>query len=171
MSVGPNLRPGIRFADKRIIRRHRAVVVHPQNLSRQRVQLLRQLALRGIARRNIKLAVGSKTQAASRMKLRCRNVFDNDFAISEASRRLTITNYAHELAAGVVSIRKIEQMIGSELRMQRHTHQSAFTLWLDVGNGEERLWTQLPIFVDTHASRPLGKDHPAIQRPDNRPHE
>src|SRR5713226_5178463 len=104
------------------------------------------------------------------MQVRCRYVFDDYLAISEAARRLAIARDAHVLVvATVIGIREIEQMICSKLRMQRDAHQTAFATRLGVGNGEQRRRTQLSVFVDAHTARPLSKDHSAIRRPDNRP--
>src|SRR5882762_1524011 len=111
MSVGPNLRPRILLSDERVIGRHCAVIVQTENLSGQRVKLLGQLSLSRVSRCYIKLAVGPKSQTAPSVKLRRRNIFDNDFAIGKAGGRLAITHYAHELAAGIIGVRKIEQMI------------------------------------------------------------
>src|SRR5229473_2649213 len=54
ISVSPNLRPRVRASDKRIVARHGAVVVQTQSFSSKRIQLLRQFALRRIARRDVK---------------------------------------------------------------------------------------------------------------------
>src|SRR5258708_7893257 len=101
MTVGPNLRPDILLARKGIIGRHRTVIVQTQNFSCQGVEFLRQLALRCVTRRDVELAVGSKSQTATSVKLRRRNVLDNDFPIGESGRCFAITHYPDELAAGI----------------------------------------------------------------------
>ena len=70
------------------------------------------------------------------MELGRRNVFDNDFAISETIRRLAVANDADLLAAGAVRIRKIQPMIGSKLRVQSDAHQPAFAARLDIRNSK-----------------------------------
>src|SRR5882724_10423516 len=139
MSVTPNLRTRIRFANKGVVARHSAVIIQPQNFSRQRIQLLRQLSFGRITSRDIEFAVRAKSQTASGMKLRRGNALNNHFAISKAARRLAITHDPHLCAARVVCVGKIKEMVRSKLRMQRDAHQSALAARLDIWNCEKRL--------------------------------
>ena len=112
MAVSPNLRPRVRSSDKWIVARHRAIVVQAQSFSGQRIKLLPKLAIGRIARRDVELAVGPKTQTTAGVQVRCGNVFDDYLTISEAARRLAIARHTHPLAvAALVGIRKIEQMV------------------------------------------------------------
>ena len=104
------------------------------------------------------------------MEIRRRNVFDDHFAIGETTRRFAIAHHPHVLIAPVaVGIRKIQPVIRSKLRMQRDAHQSALALRIHVRHGEQRRRAQLSVLKHSHASGPLGKDHPAIGRPNDRP--
>src|SRR5581483_209549 len=103
------------------------------------------------------------------MKLRRWDAFDDHFAIDYSARRFPITNHTHLLAAGVVGIREIKQMVRSELRMQRDRHQAAFAARLDIRNDEDRLRAQLSILVSAHATGALSEEHAPIRRPDDRP--
>src|SRR5713226_4970588 len=112
IAVSPNLRPRVRASDKGIVAWHGAVVVQTQSFSNQRIQLLRQFALRHIARRDVKLAVGPEPQTTSGVQVRRGNVFDDYLAISEAARRLAIARDAHPLAvAAVIGVREKEEMV------------------------------------------------------------
>ena len=111
ISISPDLWSRVRLPYKRIIVWHGTVVIQPQSLPRQRIELLRQLALGRIARRNVEFAVGSKPQTASRVKLRRGNVLDNHFAIGESVWRFAIAHHTHALSVFTVSIRKIKEMI------------------------------------------------------------
>src|SRR5260370_23308297 len=77
ISVSPYLRPRVRASDKRIVARHAAVVVQTQSFSSQRIQLLRQFALRRVSRRYVKFAVGPAPQTTSAVQIPRRNPFDD----------------------------------------------------------------------------------------------
>ena len=172
ISVSPYLRPRVRSPDKGIVARHRAVIIQAQSLTGERVEFLRQLALRRIARRDVKLAVGPETQATPGVQVRRGNVFDDYLAISEAAGPLAIARHTHALAvAALVGIRKIEQMIRSELRMQHDAHQTAFAARLDVRHSEQWRLAQLSVFENAHPALPLGENHATIRRPNDRPHD
>src|SRR5512141_1156983 len=69
-SICPDFGPGVRLLDKRIVSRHGPIIIQPQNFSGQRIQLLRQLTIGRIARRDIQFSIRTKAQTAARMKLR-----------------------------------------------------------------------------------------------------
>jgi hypothetical protein len=58
-------------------------------------------------------------------------------------------------------------MIGRELWMKHHTHQSTFAGWFDVWNNKEGLWFQSSVLDNTNATHAFSKNHTAIGRPDN----
>ena len=65
MAVRPDLRSCLFLSNKRIVRRHCAVVVQPQSFTRERIKSLRQLTAGGVAGRDVELAVRSKTHTAA----------------------------------------------------------------------------------------------------------
>ena len=103
------------------------------------------------------------------MKLRRGNAFNDDLSIDKTGRRFAITHNPHPGCVVIVGVRKIEPVIRSKLRMQGDTHQSAFAARLDIGDDEQGLRAQLSIFKDAHPARSLGKEHPPIRRPHDRP--
>src|SRR5258707_4995794 len=136
ISVGPNLWPGVGLTNKRIIVRHAAIIVQAQRLAAERIQLLSDLSISRIAGRDVELAVRSKSQATSGMKLRRGNAFNDDLSIDKTGRRLAIANHAHWLTVRVIRISKIKQMIRGKLRMQRDAHQPALAARFDIRNHE-----------------------------------
>src|ERR1043166_5593381 len=121
MTVGPDLGPRVRLVHKRIVLRHTAIVVQTQCFAAERVELLRDLAARRVSGRDVKLPVWSKANTTTRVKLRGGNVLNDHFTIDKAVRCFAITRYPHFVSR--VRIRKINEMITAELRMQRHAHE------------------------------------------------
>src|SRR5262245_39179991 len=62
ISVSPNFWPRVGLTDKRIVTRHRAVIIQSQSLAGKRIEFLRQLTLRRVARRDVEFAVRAKPQ-------------------------------------------------------------------------------------------------------------
>src|SRR5438128_817424 len=60
-------------------------------------------------------------------------------------------------------------MVRRELRMKRHSHQSALAARLDVIDHRERLCKELPVFDDADSSRAFGHEHPTIGSKHDRP--
>src|SRR6185436_9227416 len=146
MTQRPDLRSRIRLSNKRVVLRHCPIVIQPQRLAAERIKLLRNLATRRVSSRHIQLPVWPKPNPAARMKLRCRNILDNDFAIDEPFRRFAHTHYT----TARVRVRKINKPISAELRMQRHTHQTAFARLLNIRNDEQRLRFQRAVLNHPH---------------------
>src|SRR4051812_17515908 len=168
-AIGPDFGSRISLTDERIIFGHTSVVVHAQNFSGQRIHLLRLLPIGGVARRDVERAVRTESQPAAGMKLGRRDAFDNDFSICQARRRLLVSDHANLLAALVVSVRKIKQVIGRKLRMKCDAHQTALASRLHVGHDKQRLWPQLSILENSHTPGSFGKKHTTVRRPHNRP--
>src|ERR1700752_2801465 len=101
------------------------------------------------------------------MVLRCKNILDNGFAIGQAVIALAETHHADLCAARVISIRKIEEMVGRKLWMHGEAHQTTFTLRLDVGNAEQRLRPQLAVFKNADSPGTFGKEHASARRPND----
>src|SRR5690348_2540722 len=95
MTVGPDLRPRVLLSDERIVLRHAAVVVQAQRLAAERIESLRDLAARGVARGDVEFAVWTKTNTTARVKLCRGNVLDDHRRIDQAVRRFAIARYAH----------------------------------------------------------------------------
>ena len=73
---------------------------------------MRKLATRRVAGGQIQLAIRTKTNAAARVKLCRRNIFDDHFAIDEPFRSLAKTYDADTYSAPArVRIRKIKKTV------------------------------------------------------------
>src|SRR6266850_4587825 len=122
MTIGPDFRPSILLPNERIIRRNRAVIIHPQYFSRQRIEPLSKFTLSRVTSCNVKLSVRPKAQAAPSMKLSRRDVVDNYRAFGKSPWSFPVTNHPHALSVALVCIGKIKQTIAGKLRVQRNAH-------------------------------------------------
>src|ERR1043165_295352 len=119
IAIDPNLRPRVFASDEGIVLWNCAVIIQPQYFPAERIQSLRNLFLRRLARCDVELRVRSKAQTASGMKLRRRDVLDNNFAVGQTVSCLAVAHDAVALAvAAIISVAEVELMILRKLRMK-----------------------------------------------------
>ena len=139
MTVRPDFWTHILLSDKGVVSGNGTIVIQSECLTRQRIQFLGEIALSGIAGRDVELSVWPETQTAASMKLGGRDVLDYYFTFNKTSRRFSVTHHSHSFSVTCVGIGKINKVIGGKLRMKRNAHQSAFARRLDIWNREDGL--------------------------------
>ena len=169
MAVAPNLGPCTRRFGERVIRRHGTVVVEPQGLADQRIQLLRERPLGRIAGRHVQLAVRAEPAPHTGVIGRAGHVLDDRLWLGKLAARVPVTHHFDAFALFVIGVRDIDKGIFGKIGVKRDVHQAALTRRLDVRHDKYRLGPQFAILDNADAARPLGKDQVLIRQPRETP--
>ena len=159
-----------RRAGEGIVGGNRAVRVQAQRLAAERLQVLRDLAVRRVAGRGVQLAVRAEPEAAAGVVLRGRDALDEDRPLRERVAVVAQPHDADGRAPGrVVRVREVHQPGRRVVGGEREAHQPALALRLDVRNDVDRLRLEDAAQDDADAARALGHEQALGRRERHRP--
>ena len=165
MAERPHRRSG-----RRIVGRDRAILVHTQDLSRERGGVLSVRSILRVSGGDIELAIGAELHPPAVMIRVAGDAIEDDRLLGATA---VVIPQAHHLVAGApvrcrVAVVEVDESVSREVRVERDAEQTLLAV-ADRARREGRPWfgpesPALSELQDTHAAGALGDEQTPVRR-------